>query len=62
MLTHEDENDYVLPEGQSCWITVGNTSVYITNKAGVSGQCIEVYRRHQEAENPLETLQLEPLQ
>lgn len=59
MLTHDQENDYKLPKGESCWITVGKFSVYITNHAGVSGQGIQVYRKGKEMENPVETIQLE---
>lgn len=62
MLEHKQESDYVLPEGESCWITVGNTSVYITNKAGISGQQIELYELEHEDEDPLTTIPLEPFQ
>jgi hypothetical protein len=61
MLTHEQETDYKLPDGESCWITVGELSIYISNGAGVSGQIIEVYPLGKEAEDPLQAIQLESL-
>jgi len=62
MLIHEQENDYKLPKGESCWITVGKLSIRITNNAGVSGQCVEVYRLGKEDGEPLDAIQLEELQ
>jgi len=62
MLTHEQETDYTLPRGESCWITLGGLSIYITHNAGVSGQCIEVYKKGAEMDSPLETIPLEHLQ
>ena len=62
MLLQKKGNDYVLPEGKSCWITVGSTSVYITNNAGGGGQKLEVYRKEKEDQPPLVEVQLESLQ
>lgn len=53
MLEHGQENDYVLPKHESCWITVGNRSVYITNNAGLSGQKVAVFELNKEDGEPL---------
>jgi len=60
MLTQEEKDgtDYILPKGESCWITVGNKVVYITNDAGISGQKVEVYPLGKEDGKPLDEIEL----
>lgn len=52
-----DGNDYTLQEDEtSCWITVGNTSIYIRNEGSFLG--VDVYARHRECDEPLSAIWL----
>ena len=63
MLTHYEENDYVLPEGEYCWITVGDLSIRISNNSGVSPErVVEVYLHGDEGSDPLAEIKLDTLE
>lgn len=51
-LRQEGENDYLLEEDyKSCWITVGNISVYVVR--GDEGVAIDLYPLGQEMYDPI---------
>lgn len=53
----EAETDYVLKEtANSCWITIGDFSVYIQRIRGEDGEqgvAVDIYEHHREAEREL---------
>lgn len=56
----EGETDYILDENAtSCWITVGDISVYILRLDG-GAVAVELLPLHDEASDPLDTCYAEP--
>ena len=51
LIPEEGGSDYTLPEGQSCWITVNNVSVYIRHTD--IGASVGLYAQHYEADDAL---------
>jgi len=61
MQEEKESNDYILPQGDSCWITVGNKSIHIVNNCGVSGQAVHIYELGKEMEDSLCEIDLESI-
>ena len=51
LIPEEGGSDYTLPEGQSCWITVNNVSVYIRHTDIEAS--VGLYAHHYEADDAL---------
>jgi len=52
-----EENDYVLAPNQSCWITIGQFSLYICHSIGAVDSYLtyEIYDKDCEMDSPLRT-------
>ena len=58
LLPEGDEGcDYVL-QGSSCWVTVGDISLWI-RRDGCDGVIVEAYEHFKEMENPIESMSVE---